>query len=80
MRPLFLDPTAAHDADRLGGPGEAASAFDRKEPLLLLRVVVSQLLDLRLEESFSRAVGFPIGFKPGDRLSAFSSERLLAGL
>ena len=64
----------------LDGSGDTPSAFDRNEPLLCLRDVVSQLLDFRLEESFSRAIGIPIGFKVGDRLSALSGERLLAGL
>jgi hypothetical protein len=73
-------PAASHRADRIRGPGDTPSAFNRKEPLLRLRDVVFQLLDLRLEESFSRAVGIPIGFEASDRLSALSSQSLLTGL
>lgn len=78
MWPLFLDPAAAHDANRLSGSGEPASAFHGEESFLRLRDIVSQSLDFRLEESLRRAIGIAIGFEGGNRLGAFSGEGLVA--
>ena len=55
VQPLFLDAAAAHDADRFGGSGDAASTFNREEPLLRLGDVFAQPLDFRLKKSLGGA-------------------------